>query len=110
MNQFNFTYNGRFYHLLKELVGKSLFDFGDYFKDYVEYTTKEGNLQGLEDYCNRTNQDYDEKLKLSCEISIRYVSTSFFEYEVIVPRFISPYDVKENTESYQKWKNLIQNL
>ncbi len=103
-------YNKTFDHLLKELVGKSLFDFGDHFKDYIEYTTKEGNLQGLEDYCNRASQDYGKRLKSSCEITIRYITTSFFEYEVVVPRFISPYDVKENTKSYQKWKNLIQNL
>jgi hypothetical protein len=110
MNQFNFIYNDTFYRLRKELVGKSLFDFGDYFKDYIEYIKKEGNLKGLEDYCNRTNQDYNKKLKLSCEIIIIYVNNYFFDYEVIVPRFISSYDVKENTESYQKWKNLIQNL
>jgi hypothetical protein len=110
MNQFNFMNNKTFDHLLKELVGKSLFDFGDHFKDYIEYITKEGNLQGLEDYCNRTNQNYNKRLKLSCEIIVIYVSNSFFDYEVIVPRFISSYDVKENTEPYQKWKNLIQNL
>jgi hypothetical protein len=102
--------NKTFDHLLKELVGKSLFDFGDYFKNYIEYITKEGNLKGLEDYCNRVNQDYNKRLELFCELTIRYVNTSFFDYEVIVPRFISAYDVKQNTKSYQEWKNLIQNF
>jgi len=90
----------------KELVGKTLFEFGERFDELINFTLTEGNLKGLEDYCIRSGKDFKTELNQLCTMSIRYVSTSFFEYEFIVPGFVSPYDIKENTKTFRLWKKL----
>lgn len=94
--------------LTKEMIGKTLFEFDNLFDELISFSLKEGNLKGLEDYCNRANKNFKEKLNKMCTISVRYISNSFFEYECIVPGFISPYDIKENTKIYKLWKEAIQ--
>jgi hypothetical protein len=98
--------NNHFEDYYKELVGKTLFDFDNRFDELINFTLTEGNLKGLEDYCIRSGEDFKTKLNGLFTITVRYVSNPFFEYECIVPGFISPYDIKENTKTYKLWKKL----
>jgi hypothetical protein len=98
--------NKYFEDYYKEFVGKTLFEFGNRFDELINFTLTEGNLKGLEDYCIRSGEDFKTKLNGLFTITVRYVSNPFFEYECIVPGFISPYDIKENTKTYKLWKKL----
>ena len=96
--------------LADALVGKSLLDFGDYFKDIVNYSLTKGSLRGLKEYCERSGDDFDKRLHKACKVQIELITNRVGQYYTIIPFFVKTWDVKLDTPINKKWTSLVSKI
>lgn len=86
----------------KNLIGKNLLDI-EGFESIINLTLSD-RLKDLEDFCNKTpSLDFNSKLRKLCYID----EHPFRYYSVILPSFMSVFDILNNSKYYKMWNKLV---